>query len=81
MGISWKSKLTAAEWLEEQSEFIKNQYDAWIRLMPKCMNEGRINSNKIRMLPVKDFLDLVADFLKRFGLASEENFLEKVLRI
>ena len=77
MGIVWKDKLSAAEWLEKQPELIRSQYDAWIELMPQCMNDGRLSDKKIRMLPVNEFLSLVKDFLKKFGLASNYNFFSR----
>lgn len=74
--IVWKDKLTTAEWLAEQSDLIRNQYNAWIKLMPKCMKKGHLSDKEIRMMPIDQFLDLVQSFLKKYGLASDYNFLE-----
>ena len=77
MGIIWKDKLSAAEWLDKQPELIRSQYEAWIELMPQCMNQGRLSDKKIRMLPVNEFLSLVNDFLNKFGLASKHSFFKR----
>ena len=77
MGVVWKDKLTTAEWLAEQADIIRNQYNTWIKLMPKCMKEGRLSDKQIRLLPVDEFLSLVNSFLRKFGLASNFSFFEK----
>jgi len=77
MGIVWKEKLTAAEWLAEQVDIIRNQYNTWIKLIPKSMKEGRLSDKQIRLLPIGEFLSLVKSFLKQYGLASDYNFFEK----
>jgi len=72
--IVWKDKLTTAEWLSEQSDMIRGQYNTWIKLMPKCMKEGRMSDKQIRLLPVREFLTLLESFLKQYELTSEYNF-------
>ena len=77
LGIVWKDKLTTAEWLAEQADIIRTQYNTWIKLMPKSMKEGRLSDKQIRLLPVDEFLALVNSFLTKFGLASKFRFFEK----